>query len=213
MKAWPTLAISIGVISDTRRKDMGEKLSGLIDADFLSVDDGSLGCAQNHARAWRQHAAKSADWNLNLEDDAVPVEQFRDQLDRALEVAPTPIVSLYLGGGYIGDYLTRALLDDASAIGAHWAVAHGAILHAVALAVRREVLAPMIEYLGTRTDAVDSMLSTWALSNSYKIGYSIPSLVDHADEKSLVTKYRRSPRRAIITGRRDEWCSKLIVMS
>jgi GR25 family glycosyltransferase involved in LPS biosynthesis len=207
------LAISIGVISDTRRKDMGVRLADLVDADFLSVDDGSLGCTQNHARAWQRHATNPAEWNLNLEDDAVPVEQFRDQLDKALEVAPTPIVSLYLGGGYIGDYLTGALLDNASAIGAHWAVAHGAILHAVALAVRKEILAPMTEYLGTQTDAVDSMLSTWALSNSYEIGYSIPSLVDHADEKSLVTKYRRSPRKAFLTGRRDEWCSKLIVMS
>lgn len=192
---------------------MGASLADRVDADFLSVDDGSLGCAQNHARSWRKHAENPAEWNLNLEDDAVPVEQFRDQLDRALKVAPTPIVSLYLGGGYIGDYLTEALLDNAGTIGAHWAVAHGAILHAVALAVRQEILAPMIEHLGTRTDAVDSMLSTWALSNSYEIGYSIPSLVDHADEKSLVTKYRRSPRKAFLTGRRDEWCSKLIVMS
>ena len=207
------MTISIGIISDTRRKAMGANLADLVDADFLSVDDGSLGCTQNHAQAWKQHSAKPADWNLNLEDDAVPVEQFRDQLDKALEAAPTPIVSLYLGGGYIGDNLTKALLDDARASGAHWAVTQGTILHAVALAVRQEILAPMIEYLGTRTRAVDSTLSTWALSNSYQIGYSIPSLVDHADEKSLVTKYRRTPRRAIMTGLRDEWCSKLILMS
>lgn len=207
------MAISIGIISDSRRKGMGARLADRVGADFLSVDDGSLGCTQNHARAWRQHATNPADWNLNLEDDAVPVEKFRDQLDKALEVAPTPIVSLYLGGGYIGDNLTEALLGNASTIGAHWAVAHGTILHAVALAVRREILAPMIEYLGTRTEAVDSTLSSWALSNSYQISYSIPSLVDHADEKSLVTKYRRTPRRAFLTGQRDEWCSKLILMS
>ena len=207
------MTISIGIISDTRRKDMGPRLADRVDADFLSVDDGSLGCTQNHARAWRQHAEKPASWNLNLEDDAVPVDQFRDQLDKALKAAPTPIVSLYLGGGYIGDNLTRALLDNARAIDAHWAVAQGQILHAVALAVRQEILAPMIEYLGTQTQPVDSMLSAWALRNTYEIGYSIPSLVDHADEESLVTRYRRSPRRAIVTGRRDEWCSKLILMS
>lgn len=207
------MGISIGIVSDVRRQGMGTRLADLVDADFLSIDDGSLGCAQNHARAWRQHAMKPAAWNLNLEDDAVPVEQFRDQLDQALKAAPTPIVSLYLGGGYIRDNLTRALVNNAEAIGAHWAVARGEVLHAVALAVRQEVLAPMIEYLGTQTRAVDSMLSSWALRNSYDIGYSIPSLVDHADEKSLVTNFRRSPRRAIIAGRREEWCSKLILMS
>jgi GR25 family glycosyltransferase involved in LPS biosynthesis len=192
---------------------MGTRLAGLVDADFLSVDDGSLGCTQNHTRAWRQHAENPAAWNLNLEDDAVPVEHFRDQLDKALAVAPTPIVSLYLGGGYIGDNLTRALLDRAETTGAHWAVAHGQIHHAVALAVREEVLAPMIEHLATRTLAVDTMLSSWALRNSHDVAYSIPSLVDHADEKSLVTKYRRSPRRAFMTGRREQWCSKLILLS
>ena len=207
------MTISIGVISDTRRKDMGTRLADLVDADFLSVDDGSLGCTQNHARAWRRHAENPADWNLNLEDDAVPVENFREQLDKALKVAPTPIVSFYLGGGYIGDYLTKALLDDAVAFGAHWAVTHGAILHAVALAVRQEMLAPMIEHLGTDNQPVDSMLSSWALTNSYEIGYSIPSLVDHADEKSLVTKYRRTPRKAILVGQHEQWCSKLIPMS
>lgn len=191
---------------------MGTRLADLVDADFLAVDDGSLGCTRNHAAAWRQHAQAPAGWNLNLEDDAVPVDMFRCQLEQALNVAPAPIVSLYLGGGYIGDGLTRALLESPEGMDAHWAVTQGAIFHAVALAVREEILSPMIEYLEGQTRAVDSMLSSWAVRNSYQIAYSIPSLVDHADEKSLVTKYRRSPRRAFRTGQREGWCSKLIPM-
>lgn len=206
------MAISIGVVSDVRRQEMGTRLADLVDANFLTVDDGSLGCTRNHTTAWRQHAKSPAQWNLNLEDDAVPVDMFRDQLEAALNVAPTPIVSLYLGGGYIGDGLTRALLKDAAKLDAHWAVTDGAIRHAVALAVREDILFPMIEYLNGKTGAVDSALSSWAVRNSYQIAYSIPSLVDHADEKSLVTKHRRSPRRAFKTGRREEWCSKLILM-
>lgn len=191
---------------------MGTRLADLVGANFLTVDDGSLGCTRNHTNAWRRHAEAPAEWNLNLEDDAVPVDMFRDQLEKALNVAPSPIVSLYLGGGYIGDHLTRALLENAQAMDAHWAVTPGAVLHAVALAVREDILSPMIEFLNGKTRAVDSMLSSWAVRNSYQISYSIPSLVDHADEKSLVTKYRRSPRRAFKTGRREEWSSKLILM-
>ena len=191
---------------------MGTRLAGLVDADFLTVDDGSLGCTGNHVAAWRQHAKNPAEWNLNLEDDAVPVDAFRDQLRAALNVAPAPIVSLYLGGGYIGDNLVRALLKDAGKLGAHWAVAEGTVRHAVALAVRGEILSPMIGHLEQRTGAVDSMIGSWAKRNSHRVAYSLPSLVDHADEKSLVTKYHRSPRRAFQTGQREEWYPKLILM-
>jgi GR25 family glycosyltransferase involved in LPS biosynthesis len=206
------LAISIGVVSDVRRQEMGTRLADLVDANFLTVDDGTLGCTRNHATAWRKHAQAPAGWNLNLEDDAVPVDMFRDQLEKALNVAPAPIVSLYLGGGYIGDHLTRALLESPEGMDAHWAVTQGAVFHAVAVAVRGEILPPIIKFLEGQTRPVDSMLSSWATRNSYQIAYSIPSLVDHADEKSLVTKYRRSPRRAFKTGGREGWCSKLILM-
>lgn len=206
------MAISIGVVSDVRREGMGTRLADLVDADFLAVDDGSLGCARNHVTAWREHAENPAEWNLNLEDDAVPADAFRDQLQAALNVAPTPIVSLYLGGGYIGDNLVRALLKDAEKLGANWAVTEGAVRHAVALAVRGEILSPMIEGLEGKTGPVDSMIGSWAKRNSHRVAYSLPSLVDHADEKSLVTKYSRSPRRAFRTGGREEWCSNLILM-
>jgi len=206
------LTISIGVVSDIRREEMGTRLAESVDANFLTVDDGSLGCTQNHVAAWQRHAQSSAEWNLNLEDDAVPVDAFRQQLEGALAAAPAPIVSLYLGGGYIGDSLTRALLESPEGMNAHWAVTQGGVFHAVALAVRGDILSPMIEFLRGRKGAVDSALSSWSLRNSYQIAYSIPSLLDHADGKSLVTKYRRSPRRAFRTGGRDEWCSKLILM-
>lgn len=206
------MRISVGVVSDVRRQEMGTRLADLVDADFLVADDGSLGCTGNHIAAWRQHAKNPAEWNLNLEDDAVPVDEFRDQLQKALNVAPAPIVSLYLGGGYIGDNLVRALLKDARKLGSNWAVAEGAVRHAVALAVRGEILSPMIEHLERQTGAVDSTIGSWAKRNSHRVAYSLPSLVDHADEKSLVTKHRRSPRRAFETGGREEWCSKLILM-
>lgn len=206
------MTISIGVVSDVRRREMGIRLAQLVDADFLTIDDGSLGCTRNHINAWRQHAKAPAEWNLNLEDDAVPVDAFRDQLEGALNAAPAPIVSLYLGGGYIGDNLVRALLKAAEKAGSNWAVTEGAVRHAVALAVRREVLFPMIEHLERKTGPVDSMIGSWAVHNSHRVAYSLPSLVDHADGKSLVTKYHRSPRRAFKTGQREGWCSKLIPM-
>lgn len=208
------MAISVGVVSDVRRNGLGERLADRVNADFLSVDDGSLGCTQNHVRCWRQHAQNPGDWNLNLEDDAVPVDGFRDEIALALDAAPADIVSFYLGSGYIGDNLTAALLATANTIGAHWVVSDsGSVLHAVALAVRGEILAPIIQHLDAQTLAVDRMLGSWALRNSHAVAYSIPSLVDHADEKSLVTKYRRKPRRAFATGRRGQWSSKSISMS
>lgn len=191
---------------------MGADLAELVNADFVSVDDGSLGCTRNHARVW--HALDlSQPWAVVLEDDAVPVEDFRDQLCRALEVVPAPVASLYLGSGYIGDKLTEALLHRADITDSHWIVAHGQVHHAVALAVRSDIVPSMVEFFGARTQPVDRLLSTWARVNAHRVAYSVPSLVDHADVSSLVTKYRRKPRKALRVGGRDTWCSKVIPMS
>ncbi|MCH9816731.1 MAG: hypothetical protein K0U64_09855 [Actinomycetia bacterium] len=186
---------------------MGLKLVDKVGADHLSVDDGNLGCSGNHLAAWRALVglAGSEDaYLVVLEDDAVPVDGFREQLDSALSVAPAPVVSLYLGAGYINDPRTKVALGKADAIGAHWIVTQGRVLHAVALAVRRELVPSMLGAVG-RGAAVDGDLSRWARGNGHAVAYSNGSLVDHCDEPSLVCRYQRAERRAWKVGGNDPW--------
>lgn len=199
--------MKIAVVADERRGDMGQKLAESIDADLMSVDDGTLGCSGNHISAWEALAESLEPEDTHavvLEDDAVPVDGFREQLASALSLAPAPIVSLYLGTGYSSDRLTESVLKKADAIGAQWIVTRGRVLHAVALAVRRELLPSMIESAG-QTGGIDGQLSRWARRNGHAVAYSNPSLVDHADDPSLVCKYKRSERRAWRVGAHNPW--------
>ena len=204
--------INIGIVADQRRGDMGSRLADQVNADHLSVDTEMRGCTKNHVSVWKWHAENPADWNVVLEDDAAPVGNFRTQLAEALQVAPAPIVSLYLGRGYIEDARTEALLGRADLLDMNWVVTNGRILHAVALAVRGDLMPSLVESLPRGDQAIDRTLSLWARRQGHRVAYSNPSLVDHLDEKSLVTRYRRTERTAWRTGARDGWCDKMMHM-
>lgn len=209
------MTISIGVVADARRGDMGQRLAEQVNADYLSVDGMQRGCTWNHCQVWRAHANSfggPADWNVVLEDDAVPVDGFREQLADALRFAPAPIVSLYLGRGYIEDSRTGPLLARADLLGANWIVSQGRILHAVALAVRGDLLGTLVDNLPSGNQPIDRSLSLWARRQGHRVAYAWPCLVDHDDGKSLVTRYRRAERRAWRTGTRDDWCTKMMAM-
>lgn len=205
----------IAVVSDVRRGDMGERLVNQVGADYLSIDQFGEGCTWNHSRAWRMLAGLSEpdQWALVLEDDAEPVPGFREQLQLALAAAPAPIVSLYLGMGYIEDRSIGINLSRADMLGAHWVVTRGRILHAVALAVRSDLLPALVDNLPRSNTPIDRSLSMWARREGHQVAYSWPSLVEHNDGPSLVTRYRRAARRAWRTGVRDAWSDKMMLMS
>lgn len=205
----------IAVVSDVRRGDMGERLVNQVGADYLSIDQFGEGCTWNHSRAWRMLAGLSepGQWALVLEDDAEPVPGFREQLQLALAAAPAPIVSLYLGMGYIEDRSIGINLSRADMLGAHWVVTRGRILHAVALAVRSDLLPALVDNLPRSNTPIDRSLSMWARREGHQVAYSWPSLVEHNDGPSLVTRYRRAARRAWRTGVRDAWSDKMMLMS
>lgn len=205
--------ISIVVVADVRRGDMGERLAVQVGADYLNVDTMMRGATWNHSVAWKMHAPVGNDWCLNLEDDALPVDGFREQLADALAVAPAPIVSLYLGRGYIEDSRTGPLLTRADLLGVNWIVSQGRILHAVALAVRGELLGSLVDNLPRDSSPIDRSLSLWARRQGHRVAYTNPSLVDHNDGESLVTRYRRAERRAWRTGVRVDWCDKMMCMT
>jgi hypothetical protein len=199
--------VKIGVVGDVRREPMASDLYEEVGADFLSVDHGGLGCSGNHLTVWRWHADNPDGWSVTLEDDAVPVEGFREQLEGALAVAPAPIVSLYLGRGYIGDSRISESVRRAEQMGANWLLGGHRVLHAVGLAVRSELVPELLLNVQNSPGriAIDYALSQWARRNSHDVAYTVPSLVDHRDSESLVTRYRRLPRTAWRAGRNAKW--------
>jgi GR25 family glycosyltransferase involved in LPS biosynthesis len=81
----------VAIVGHTSRQAMIDELAAaIVEPAAVLIDDGRLGCTANHRRAWETlHRRRSqAEWGVVLEDDAVPVDGFRDQLTIALQAAP-----------------------------------------------------------------------------------------------------------------------------
>lgn len=199
----------IGVVAHIGRAQQAYDVADLINAASLTFDDGSLGCTRNHLRVWSKYADTEHDWVVVVEDDSVPCPNFREQLDLALAVAPTPIVGLYLGRSYPPAWQDsiRHIQNDT----AHWAVSTH-LLHGVGTAIRADLVQPMLDWVG-RLDPewpIDDAITDWARGSKIPVGYTRPSLLDHADGPPLITERfdggrRDKPRVAWDFGTRPYW--------
>lgn len=208
----------IGIVAHHARQTQAEHLAEQTNAAYISYDDGSWGCDRNHRRVWKWHQDNSRqDWSVVLEDDAVPVDNFTDQLTQALAVAPTPIVSLYLGTAKPEHWQPKVGLTvgNANAVDARWIVSTD-LLHAVGVCIRTELIPSLLNHLNQCEIPVDAGITTWAHTNELKVGYTWPSLVDHADGPTLVEhrdgQHRIQPRVAWWHGARDDWNTTQVTM-
>lgn len=202
--------MTIAIVAHTARRTDAEHLAATTNAHYVAMDDGTLGCEGNHRRAWAWHTEHThTDWAVVLEDDALPVDGFTEQLAAALHVAPTPIVSLYLGTGNPTTWQPRIRRAIDTAGQANWLLSH-TLLHAVAVAIRTELLPIQFD----ERMPIDNAISNWAKRNDHLVGYTLPSLVDHADTEPVITqRYDRKPRdlarRAHRVGTRAHWTRQL----
>lgn len=205
----------IGVVAHTARAKQGKQLAKTVRADFISIDNGVMGCDDNHEQVQHHLAALHSTWSLVLEDDAEPVEDFRDQLHSALVMAPSPVVSLYLGRKRpphwqkrIGLAITEAKHTDAS-----WILSTH-LLHGVGYAIKTELLPSLLGH--TSTLPVDQHIGDWCRRFGHLISYTHPSLVDHADLPTIVNHPdgdpRRPGRRAWTVGSRTQWTSEAVML-
>jgi len=210
----------IGIVAHTARSDEAHQLMDTVGAVYMSVDNGTHGCEHNHLRTWRwlnEHTKD--DWVVVLEDDAKPIPRFAQHLTEALKHSPAPIVSLYRGHNVNNPAAEQAGLDAtqrANNNDASWVTCH-LLLHAVAVAVKTELLPEMIAHVeGIRGDLpIDEAISHFATRNHILIGYTHGSLVEHADTPSVIVKHRdklpRPPGRvAYQLGAPTQWTDKAV---
>jgi hypothetical protein len=205
--------IRTGVVAHTTRSTQAHVLASTVKADFISVDDGTLGCNANHALVQETLSVMPSTWSLILEDDAVPVDCFLTQLGEALIVAPSPIVSLYLGRLRPPHYQKRigAAIAEAHHEEAHWIVSTH-LFHAVGYAIKTSLLPSLLKHASDRPS--DEHITDWAQRYGHTVAYTVPSLVDHADQPTVVNHpdgdARRPGRRAWSVGSRQRWASTCV---
>lgn len=222
----------IAIVAHKDRARQVDRLVDQVDPDYVSWDDGTLGPAENHLRAWEALAEEEGgDWLLVLEDDALPVANFRKELSKVLAVAPTDLVSLYLGRGrpphwqprlaQVFGSLDRRIYPDAP--DPSWLIADE-VLHGVAVAMRATLVGDMLPAVristrrrGRRRLPIDEAIGSWARSSGIRVSYANPSQVQHADLPTLITEHisghagdngiRDQPRSAWSMKTRRRWDS------
>ncbi|WP_110883941.1 glycosyltransferase family 25 protein [Mycolicibacterium sphagni] len=208
------MSVAVGVVAHTARLTQALALLLSVGPDWVSVDDGELGCTGNHLTVWAALLERRADWLVVVEDDAVPCDDFREQLEHALAVAPTDIVGLYLGRTYpvAGQMDIAHVRNDP----AHWALSTQ-LRHAVGTAMRAELVDDML-HSTDRGLPIDEAITQWAKARGHLVGYTRPSLLNHADTAPLITARAdgaprdSGPRTAWAHGGRPAWNSTTVAL-
>lgn len=225
------MKIDIGIVAHQKRFPQASTLYEKIGANFISLDEGDLNCEANHVQAWEQFESTESEWGVVLEDDAVPVVNFRRQLAEVLKVANTPIVSLYLGRKRPPHWQDSI----AQVVGANTSfIVSDTLLNCVATCVHsdylpdiRHAVRTQFEKQSTQKDVVklpiDEMITQWMKMLGLHVSYTNPSLVDHADQDTLIDYHlsefqeddmstREKGRRAWRVGTREKWDNTCITL-
>lgn len=208
-------AFHIGIVAHHARADQAHALQEQVRATYVHMDNGTVGCNAAHRKAWTYLAGTESDWAVTLEDDAVPVDGFTQQLGQALAVAPSPIVSLYLGRvrpPHFQPFVEQALTQARQA-NSCWLT--GKLLHAVGVAIRTDHIRSMLDESDPNLP-IDQSIGVWARNQGIDTAYTLPSLVDHDDGPTLIEHHDKTPRLpgrvAWWTGTRDVWTDKATAM-
>lgn len=186
--------ISCVVIGHHARRAQATRLAAALDA-HLSMDEEGRGATWGHRRAL-EWAARQHGRVVVLEDDALPVPDFRARAAAVLARYPDDLVSLYLGTGRPVDYqpIIAARLALADSTGA----AH----------IKLRTLVHGVCYSIPPAGLPRVLARVWGNQPDFGIGdawnrpviYPLPCLVDHADgapvERHADKQPRVEPRRA-----------------
>jgi GR25 family glycosyltransferase involved in LPS biosynthesis len=216
--------LAVGIVAHPDRDEMATELGKSLSAEVASFDTRALGkttdmaCAINHIVVldWLLHAAS---WIVVLEDDAVPVKDFRFHVKQAVTHAPSPFVSFYLGTGNAvseTQQQIRRAVGIARDNGDAWIVGD-CLIGSVGYAVRGDVAEDMVEFIDSRAGRGEELplrISRWAQDRGHPVAYTMPSLVDHDDGESIGRPYRSDfpKRKAWYHGTRDNWNTKATLL-
>ncbi|WP_074133279.1 glycosyltransferase family 25 protein [Mycolicibacterium houstonense] len=185
------------IVAHLTRSAAAHQLMEEASATFASFDNGTRGCSGNHRRCLEWASTKDAEWAVILEDDAILCDNWADNLSHALELAPAPILSFYLGTSYPIQWqrFIRQAATKATDNNAAWIIGEQ-LLHAVAYAIRVEHIPDLLAHKSKAP--IDEAITEWARANGHMVAYTWPSMVEHRDEPTLVTHQHANnkPRKA-----------------
>lgn len=180
------MTIHIAIVTHPARRKWAHQLSKQTGGRIV-LDSLYLGAKANHLQAWQYLAglpSEQTDWGVVIEDDVTLCEDFADNLASAIEHAPGPVLSLYLGRGRPPRYQERiasAITQQVSFITAD--VLFSAQGYALPLSWFN---VKVIEQIADIDLPIDEAITHWVRSWCGKVAYPRYSLVDHRDGPTLI---------------------------
>lgn len=175
----------IAVVAHEKRRKMAEELSQIVDADKVFYDDGFLGEWRNHYRALRAGERSGASHVVVLQDDALPVEGFYLALETLVEEKPEELISLYVGTHKPRAQAVKIAVDKADQKGAAWLSAD-TLMWGVGVVIPALLISEMLEHVASSKLPYDQRIGLWVEDTGRDVFYTWPSLVDHADEPTVI---------------------------
>lgn len=185
------------VMAHPKRAVYAEQLAHDLGAGI--VWDRGKGLWDTARRAWLE---QDGEWHTVIQDDAIPSEGFRENLDRILEHCYPHPVSWYFGTGKPPTSTpTRPLTEKAEQQGCSW-IESGGPWWAVAVSVHSSLVEEMVAHCDTsRLRADDARYTAHFRKLQISCLYSWPSLIDHNHRlPSIAGPGQRGERKAYQMG-------------
>lgn len=150
----------------------------------------------NGRAAW-ERIDESADFGMILQDDAVACPDLLAGVEAALEVlGPEGLMSPYTGTGRPDQYHVRKALRHAKDKGHSW-MSTRSLCWGVAIVAPVKTIPDMLEWCDRHAAKMNYDMNVGVYYRDilrWRTWYTVPSLVDHRDEESLVGHGHRSGR-------------------
>lgn len=172
-------------MAHTERVPFVLELQEQVDPDFISWDDGSRGEWANGESLWRMLAEEPTVWSVVLQDDALPIPNFRHHLTEALIHAPATAIGLYVGTCRPRGIQVIDAIEEAEKEGSAWLEAD-TLLWGVGVALPTAQIPELIEWCSRAELPYDARIGAWFKRRGLPVRYTWPSLVDHRDAPSVI---------------------------
>lgn len=214
------MTVGIGIVAHRDRYPRANYLATLLGAEVVGPDgvdylDGEFvtseedGPERNHLKVWEWLSGSKTDWSVVLEDDAIPIADFSEELQGILAVSPSPIIGLYLGRGrppHWIDPIASVMNSDA-----HFLMATE-VLNCVGLAIKTKLLPVLCDHLREHITnlyyywpfPIDELISRWVSRMGLKVAYCHPSIVDHDNSLPTLISYHKTSHHLDDCTTRDE---------
>lgn len=175
----------VGIVAHIKREEMAYSLAAKVQADEVFMDNGMLGEWRNHEKAWRAAERSGKTHAVILQDDALPVENFREHALEAAKTRSERLISLYVGTHRPRKEQVLESTTRADRVGAAWLTAD-TLMWGVGVLVPTALISEILDTVKKSNLPYDQRIGLWAEETSNLVYYTWPSLVDHVDEPTVI---------------------------